>query len=99
MYFSLINIKLLFHHSIFVILLIFFQTNSVFSQESNGNCMELIKPKDINELKELTICIKKINTAKETEKEKQIIQNSLEGSNKLTERIVKAKKLAKFDVK
>ena len=97
MYYYFTKTKLIFHCSIIFILIVFLQNKSLLSQESNENCLELIQPKDINELKELRLCIKKINIAKETEKEKQIIQNSFEGSSKLTERIYKGNQLTKID--
>tara|TARA_Y100001970_G_C14138295_1_gene805623 strand:- start:531 stop:890 length:360 start_codon:yes stop_codon:yes gene_type:complete len=96
---SCINFKLFFNHLIIVILLIFFQNNSVLSQGSNENCLELIEPKDVNELKKLRLCIKKINNKKEIEKAKQIIQDSFDGSKKLVERIVHSKKFPKIDQK
>ena len=92
-----INLKLFINHLVIVIILIFFQNNSVLSQGSNEDCLELMAPKDVNELNKLRFCIKKINTKKEIEKAKQIIQDSFDGSKKLAERIVNRKKLSKID--
>ena len=54
--------------------------------------MEFIEPRNIIELKKLRICIKKIKIGRELEKLEQIIFNSYEGSNKLTEKIVNREK-------
>ncbi len=59
---------------------------SAFAQENKDNCLELIKPKDFNELKKLRLCLKRIKDIQDFEKANKIILNSFEGSKKLTDK-------------
>ena len=82
--------------SFFLFYSIFFlgvvQKNSVFSQDSHNKCYDLIDPSNLNELKNLRVCIEKIKMGRKVEKENKVIANAFEGSKKLTEKIINRKK-------
>jgi len=84
---------------IFLVLIIFisesFQNNCVYAEENARNCLELIEPRDLNELKLLRMCIEKVKIAKESERANQIILNSYQGSYNLFEKIITLEKNTK----
>jgi len=72
-----------------------FQNNCVYAEENTQKCLELIEPRDLNELKLLRMCIEKIKIAKESEKANKNILNSYQGSYNLFEKIINFGKITK----
>ena len=88
---NILNVYFIFFVAV-ILFLGFLQNNFLLSQENKGKCLELIEPKNINELKKLRTCIKKIKMTSELAKANLIIMKAFEGSNKLMEKIVNKKK-------
>ena len=74
----------------------FIQNDSSYAEENYINCLEFIDADDLDELKELRLCIKKINIAKELEKTRIIRKNSYDGSLNLTEKLLQDNKYSKI---
>ena len=66
----------------------FYKNICASAQEHSQKCLKLIEPRDLNDLKELRMCIKKIKLLKKDEKTKQIIILSYKGSSNLSEKIL-----------
>ena len=98
--------KLILHNCFFkklfivVVVVVFFvefiQNVSAFAGNENQQCIELIEPSNIEELKKLRLCIEKIKISKIENKANQIINNSYKGSINLTARLKNDNKTAKI---
>jgi len=66
----------------------FVENGKAFAQEeAPQKCVELIDPNTVEELKELRICLKKLNIERGVGRGSQIIKRSYEGSLNLMEKI------------
>ena len=77
---------------ILIVIIVFFvefiQNDNTFAEENYKKCLEFVDANNLDELKKLRLCIKKMKIEKELEKTRIINLNSYKGSVKLTEKLL-----------